>query len=207
MSKFRFAAVGVTLLLLAACGPVHPGAAATIAGTRISMSEVDDLADTYCAVSSVQSQGQGGAVDRVEVRRQAVADLTAGEVADQIAADRNYDITVPPLSASDLAQIKQLFGARSDAVVDLVDRNQRTTAIVLEMAKDAGNQSQDQDTLLQAGSEELSKAIAAADVSIDPRFGLDDSGQQIATTGSLSIPSTVLDATASEDRPAALKCS
>lgn len=207
MSKFRFAAVGVTLLLLAACGPVHPGAAAVVSGTRIPITEVDDLAETYCAVSSVQSQGQGGDIDRAEVRRQAMADLLAGEVADQIADERGYDITVPPLSDQDLAQIDQLFGSRADAVVDLVDRNQRTTAIAIQMAKDAGVQAQDEDTLIQAGSEQLGRAIAAADTKVDPRFGLDGSGQQIAVTGSLSVPSGALDATASEDRPAALKCS
>ena len=45
MSKFRFAAVGVTLLVLAACGPAHPGAAAVVSGTRIPITEVDDLAE------------------------------------------------------------------------------------------------------------------------------------------------------------------
>jgi len=207
MSKSRLAAFGLAALLLAACGPVHPGAAAVVDGTRISMSDAEDLAQVYCAVSLVNAQQQGtDEIDNTLIRRQAVSDLMAGTLADQIARERGFEIEVPALTAADRDQIGELFGDDADAVFELIDRNQRTNAVALELARESGADVTDEDAALQAGHELLARAADEADISVDPRFGLSDAGRQIAETGSLSVPSVSLDATASEDRPAALKC-
>ncbi len=207
MSKLRLVAVGATALLLAACGPVNPGSAAVVEGTRISMTDADDLADTYCTVTLIDGQQSGTTeADNAALRRQAVADLVAGAIADTIAKQRDYSVNVPELSAADQTQIEQLFGDDTPAVLDLVERNQRTNAIATQMAKDAGSTATDADSLLQAGHSLLSEATSDLDITVDPRFGMSETLQQIGETGSLSVPEVSLSDTAAEDRPQALKC-
>jgi len=207
MSKTRLAVLGLAALLLAGCGPVHPGAAAVVEGTRIPMSDVDDVADVYCTASLSGQSGSAAGIDSAALRRQSVADLVAGEVADQIAKDRDYQVTVPTLPAADRAQLEQMFGDDLDAALSLIERNQRTGVIAQQMAREADASIPEGEQLLQAGQQLLSQATAEADISIDPRFGLDDTVQQISDSGSLSVFGGALDATATEDRPAALQCS
>lgn len=208
MSKTRLAVLGIAALLMAGCGPVHPGAAAVVGDTRIPLSDVDDGASVYCTASLAQAQESGSAgIDTAALRRQSLADLLSGEVADQIAEERGYQVTVPALGAENKAQLEQLFGDQLDAALALVERNQRTGAIAMEMAREADPTLTDEEQLVQAGQQLLAEAIADSDVSVDPRFGLDETVQQVAESGSLSVSSGELDATAVEDRPAALQCS
>lgn len=212
MSKTRLAVLGIAALLMAGCGPVHPGAAAVVGDTRIPMSDVDDGATVYCTASLAQAQGQGqeggsAGIDTAALRRQSLADLLSGEVADQIAEERGYEITVPALGAEDKVQLEKLFGDQLEAAIVLVDRNRRTGAIAIEMARESDAQITDEEQLTQLGQQLLSEAIVDSDVSVDPRFGLDQTVQQVAESGSLSVAGGELDATAVEDRPAALQCS
>ncbi|MTB87990.1 hypothetical protein H9L21_03350 [Aeromicrobium senzhongii] len=207
MSKTRLAVLGLAALLLAGCGPVHPGAAAVVGDTRIPMSDVDDVASVYCAASKQQAQqGGAGSVDSAALRRQSLADLLVGEIADQIAQERDLTIEVPALTAEDKAQLEQMFGDQVDEAVKLVERNQRTSAIALELGREAAPAGTDEEQLVQAGQQLLAQQIAEFDVSVDPRFGLDETIQQVSESGSLSVPGGELDATAIEDRPQALQC-
>ena len=209
MSKTRLLVLGLAGLTLAACGPVHPGAAAVVDGSRIAMSDVDDVAAVYCAASASEGQAGDGAqagVDAIGLRRQAMADLLAGKVADQIAQERDYDITTPAVSDQDRTQLETIFGDDVDDAVALVERNQRTSAIVIEMAREQNPTVKDEQQLLQVGQSLLGEAVADRDIEVDPRFGLDDTLQQISENGSLSVAAISLDATAVEDRPVALQC-
>lgn len=207
MSKTRLAVLGLAALLMAGCGPVNPGAAAVVDGTRIPMSDVDDVADVYCTASLSGQGGSAAGIDSSALRRQSVADLVSGAVADRVAKERGYEVTVPALAAADRQQLEQMFGDDLDAALELIERNQRTGVIAQEMAREAGASAQDAEALAQAGQQLLAQATADSDIEIDPRFGLDDTVQQIADSGSLSVAGGELDATATEDRPAALQCS
>lgn len=207
MSKTRLAVLGLAALLMAGCGPVNPGAAAVVDGTRIPMSDVDDVADVYCTASLSGQGGSAAGIDSSALRRQSVADLVSGAVADRVAKERGYEITVPALATADQEQLVQMFGDDLDAALELIERNQRTGAIAQEMAREAGASATDGEALAQAGQQLLAQATAESDIEIDPRFGLDDTIQQIADSGSLSVAGGELDATATEDRPAALQCS
>ncbi|MFS0884180.1 hypothetical protein [Aeromicrobium sp. 179-A 4D2 NHS] len=209
MSKTRLVVLGLAALALSACGPVHPGAAAVVDGSRIAMSDVDDVAAVYCAASlsggTAEGQNQAG-IDTIGLRRQAIADLLAGEVADSIAQERDYDITVPKVSGQDRAQLEEMFGDDLDGALALIERNQRTSAIVVEMAREQNPDVTDEQQLLQAGQQLLGQAVNDRDITVDPRFGLDETLQQIGDTGSLSVPAVSLEGTAVEDRPEALQC-
>ncbi|GAA3533692.1 hypothetical protein AFL01nite_21530 [Aeromicrobium flavum] len=201
------AVLAIAASVMAGCGPVSPGAAAVVDGNKIPFSEVDDGADVYCAASLSQGGEGAASVDNAALRRQSLADLVAGEVADRIAAERDYTVTVPALGAQERAQLEELFGDRFDAALRLVERNQRTGVIATQMAREADASLTDQEQLLQAGQQLLAQETASSDIDVDPRFGLDETVQQIGETGSLSVAGGELDATAVEDRPAALQCS
>ncbi|MBD1269080.1 hypothetical protein IDH50_02435 [Aeromicrobium tamlense] len=207
MSKTRLAVLGLAALLMAGCGPVNPGAAAVVDGTRIPMSDVDDVADVYCTASLSGQGGSAAGIDSSALRRQSVADLVSGAVADRVAKERGYQVTVPALAAADREQLEQMFGDDLDAALELIERNQRTGVIAQQMAREADSSLQEGEALQQAGQQLLAQATADSDIEIDPRFGLDDTVQQIADSGSLSVAGGELDATATEDRPAALQCS
>ncbi|GAA2079863.1 hypothetical protein [Aeromicrobium tamlense] len=207
MSKTRLAVLGLAALLMAGCGPVNPGAAAVVDGTRIPMSDVDDVADVYCTASLSGQGGSAAGIDSSALRRQSVADLVSGAVADRVAKERGYQVTVPALADADREQLEQMFGDDLDAALELIERNQRTGVIAQQMAREADSSLQEGEALQQAGQQLLAQATADSDIEIDPRFGLDDTVQQIADSGSLSVAGGELDATATEDRPAALQCS
>lgn len=207
MSKTRLAVLGLAALLMAGCGPVNPGAAAVVDGTRIPMSDVDDVADVYCTASLSGQGGSAAGIDASALRRQSVADLVSGAVADRVAQDRGYRISVPTLGEADRQQLEQMFGDDLDSALRLIERNQRTGAIAQEMAREADASIPEGEALVQAGQQLLAQAAADSDIEIDPRFGLDHTIQQIADSGSLSVAAGGLGATAAQDRPAALQCS
>src|SRR6478736_1946236 len=118
MSKTRLAVLGLAALLMAGCGPVNPGAAAVVDGTRIPMSDVDDVADVYCTASLSGQGGSAAGIDSSALRRQSVADLVSGAVADRVAKERGYQVTVPALAAADREQLEQMFGDDLDAALE-----------------------------------------------------------------------------------------
>src|SRR5690606_18275192 len=133
----RLAALGLAALLMAGCGPVNPGAAAVVDGTRIPIAEVDDVAQVYCTASISGGEGSAAGIDSAALRRQSLADLVAGAVADRVAADREYDVRIPALGAQEKEQLEAMFGDDVDAALALIERNQRTGVIASQMAREA----------------------------------------------------------------------
>lgn len=207
MSKTRLAVLVGAALLMAGCGPVSPGAAAVVDGDRIPIAAVDEGAHVYCTASLAGQGGSAAGIDSVALRRQSLADLVAGAVADRVAAERDYTVTVPALGSAEVDQLESMFGDDLEAALTLVRRNQRTGVIATQMAQEADPRLSGEEQLLQAGQQLLAQETSRSDIDVDPRFGLDATVQQIADTGSLSVPGGELDATAVEDRPAALQCS
>lgn len=202
-------------LLLAGCSSsMAPGAAAVVDGTTVSLDEADRTAAVYCQVAVFSSaQAGGGTVDNADVRRQAVTELVSGIVADDVARAEGLRI---PRSAWEFtrAQRRQvaeaLPGADLDEVVRVLEEGQRTFAIAERLGERETGQTvteENAQSIQQAGREVLSRAIADADVHIDPRFGLGDDGQQVADTGSLSVSSDVLNEDAPVSAPETQRCS
>ncbi len=207
MSKTRLLAFGMSALLLAACGPVNPGAAAVVDGTRISMAKANDYADSYCLISLMSAQQQGTtSLDNAMIRRQALTELIVAARADSIAKKAGYDIQPQSLATADLKQIKEIFGDEADQIIELIERNQRTSAIAAKIAAEAGVKSQDQNQLAQAGFELLMKQFEGQDLKVDPRFGLSDGLEQTSQTGSLSTSISALENTDPASLPQALQC-
>ncbi len=202
-------------LLLAGCsGSISPGAAAVVDGTTVSMEEADRTAAVYCEVALFSSaQAGGGTVDNADVRRQAVTELVSAIVADEVA--RREGLRIPrsayEFTRAQREQVAQaLPRADLDEVVRVLQDGQRTFAIAERLGERETGQTvtqQNAEDVQQAGRAVLSEAIAAADVHIDPRFGLGSDGQQVADTGSLSVSSDVLNEDAPRTAPATQRCS
>src|SRR5215212_4662651 len=95
MTRARAAVLIVAALTLAACGNIHPGAAAVVDDQTISMRTLNKTARAYCTLSLAGSQQQGAtSPDNAEVRRQAVTTLVSLAVGRKLA--KEHGITVRP---------------------------------------------------------------------------------------------------------------
>jgi hypothetical protein len=188
--KLRVLVVTATALLVAGCGSVHPGAAAVVGDTSISMARADDVATVYCQLTLL-SAGQGTPVGNADVRRQAVTDLVVGVVAREMADDANltpnpssYEIT--PAQRKDIA--KEFPADQLDLVVDTLNDAQRTYAIAdLLGAKRIDDPDAEAEQLRDQGLQLIQAEVARRDVRFDPRFGIGRDGTAKAPTGSLSV--------------------
>jgi hypothetical protein len=188
--KLRVLVVTATALLVAGCGSVHPGAAAVVGDTSISMSRADDVATVYCQLTLL-SAGQGTPVGNADVRRQAVTDLVVGVVAREMADDANltpnpssYEIT--PAQRKDIA--KEFPADQLDLVVDTLNDAQRTYAIAdLLGARKIDDPDAEAEQLRDQGLQLIQAEVARRDVRFDPRFGIGRDGTAKAPTGSLSV--------------------
>lgn len=210
----RLAAAAVLLGGLTGCADgLRPGAAAIVDGSVISMSRADDAAAVYCQVAVYSAQQQSAEpLGSADVRRQAVSELIAARVADDLAEQEGLRI---PASAwrFDREQRRQVLGALPNAdpdlAVDVLEEGQRTYAIAQALGERATGEeatAANADELQAAGREVIAEAIAAADVAVDPRFGLGDDGAQRASTGSLSVAGGALDDAGADVVPSTQQC-
>jgi hypothetical protein len=189
--KLRVLVAAATVLVLAGCGSVHPGAAAVVGDTTISMERADDVATVYCQLTLL-SAAEGTPIDNADVRRQAVTDLVAGIVAREMAEEAN--LTINPssyeVSPTQRKEIAQAFpDGQLDRVVEAINDSQRTYAIAEQLgAKEVDAPDVEAEQLVDQGLQMIQAEVARRDVRFDPRFGISGDGTQKAATGSLSVP-------------------
>jgi len=216
------AAVAVAGLVLGGCGGVNPGAAATVDGVTIPLSEVDAMARAFCAadIASAKLQDQPPTPrDTAEYRNRVLGTLMNAELASQAVDD--LDIDVPASAAeSDLTQFEELFAMMSDdetsALTDYIGVFSRLDASTRAIGSEQGGQevAADPEAAIAAGQEYLAERAADADIELDPRFGTPDDGQIVGGSGSLSVPADDEDAASAStaggtdaDAPASQVCS
>jgi len=206
--KLRTLAAAAVALLLAGCGSVHPGAAAVVDDTTISMGQADDVAAVYCQLAVVTAP-EGTPISNADVRRQAVTDLVVGVVAREMADKANLkpiasDYEVTPTQRKEIA--RSVAEDEVDPVIDAINASQRTFAIA-ELLGAQQNDSPDAEAeqLRQQGLQLIQAEVARRDVRFDPRFGIAGDGTQKAATGSLSVPVEAPDPS-QEGLPATQQC-
>lgn len=200
--------------LLAACGSVHPGAAAVVGSKTISMSTLERTAEAYCVLTLSSAQQQGvESVSNSDIRRQAVVSLVSTIVARDLA--KADDLTIAPrlytLGQADLDQIRATFpDADQDALKEAIEQSQEVSAIAVALAARQTGQTPDetnQAALDELGRAAIMKAFKEQDVKFAPRFGLSPSGAPRAATGTLSVTPVDLEAPAAEELPDTQRCS
>ena len=194
-------------LLLAGCGSVHPGAAAVIDGTTISMSRADDVATVYCKLSLL-SAPEAAPIPNADVRRQAVTDLAVGIVADDMAEEAGLDPNPSSyeISRSQRNELAQTFeGSELDDVVATINESQRAFAIAeLLGAEENDDPDAEPQQLQEQGLQLIQAELQRRELEFDPRFGIGDDLRQVANTGSLSVP--VEASTDPKELPATQQC-
>lgn len=199
--------------VLAACGSIHPGQAAVVGTTQISMTKADQRASAYCAVSLASAQEPGAQVlSNAQLRRQALADMITLTVATKVAKEKGVRAD-PTLYAMDDARKKQLrkvfAKSHPDQVVNAIYMAQKAYALTLALGEDATGMtfSQKNGQQLQAAGEDIIKAaMKKTDITVDGRFGLDDMTAQISQTGSLSVGEAAVAKLTAQALPATQRC-
>lgn len=206
--KLRVLVAAAVALLLAGCGSIHPGAAAVVDDTTISMSQADDVAVVYCQLA-LASAPAGTPISNADVRRQAVTDLVVGVVAREMAdkakvSPNASDYEITPAQRKEIAQ--SVSDDELDPVVDAINASQHTFAIAeLLGGQQNSNPDADAEQLRQEGLQLIQAEVARRDVRFDPRFGIARDGTQKAATGSLSVPVEAPDPS-QEGLPATQQC-
>ena len=196
----RGAVAAAAGLLLTACGQVHPGAAAVVGDTRISLDQVDSLSEAYCRATIAIAASQEQPVEPrqgVESRRTVLSALLQLEIA-RATAD-SLGVEVPPSSYAVAEQEYQglldvVDDEYDDEVTELLSVNAETRALVVaigahELGQDVAEIDQQQlEQVAQQGQQVVSEFAADVDIDVDPRLGLGSDGQILTQTGSLSVP-------------------
>lgn len=216
MTRARAAMLAVAGLMLAACGNVHPGAAAVVDGETISMDTLNDTAKVYCLdqLSAAQQQGTAaGAVSNLVVRRTAVTAAVSIIVARKL--EKSRGLTINPATYEvpdgDRSAVGKAFpGVDVDTAVKVIEDSREVSAIAVALGAESTGTTptaENQAQLAEAGQAEIAKAFASNDVSFAPRFGLSGSGSATSDTGTLSASPTDLEAPAAEELPDPQRCS
>lgn len=212
LTRTRIAVLVLVGMTLAACGNVHPGAAAVVDGQTISMKSLDTSAKALCTLALASSQG-GAPPANADVRRQAVSTLVSLVVARKLAKEEG--VTPKPadyeLTSDQERQVAKAFPDEKNLgeINKLIEQSQELSAISLALGQKVTGQAPTADTADQigaAGQAEIAKAFKKNDVEFAPRFGLSDtSAKVVSDTGSLSV-AKVTDAKPGS-LPAAQRCS
>ena len=212
MTRARAAVLVLAGLTLAACGNVHPGAAAVVDDQTISMKSVDKSAKALCTIALANPQ-RTAAISNADIRRQAVSTLVSLVVARKLADKEG--ITPKPadyeLTNDQEGQVAKAFPKEKnlDEVTKLIEQDRELQTISLAMGQKVTGQVPTPDNAAQlgaAGQAEITKAFKDNDVEFAPRFGLSNTSAKVITsTGSLSVTKA---AEAKPDQlPAAQRCS
>lgn len=183
----------VALLLLAGCGEITPGTAAVINGSRITNSEVDDLASAQCvAADRARKTGNSTTMAVSSVKQQSLGLLMDTELTKQYAEDE--DIT-PQLSLSKAFYgqiepgITPLPSKARSVLTDVFEDYAEGRAILVQAGSKASGQAPSQtnlDQLIQAGLQDRTAWAKKAKIETDPRYAPSEDGFPGGGDGSVS---------------------
>lgn len=202
MKRIRVGMAAAAMLALSACGSMHPGAAVVVGSESVSVDKVDDLAENLCEAIGASGQTGAGGKDA----RQQAANLMLTLTAAREAAD-DLGIEVEPsqyaVTGDDTAALEQQFpDSDVDQLENVIAISKESSALVTAIGEDQAGAGASAEDAQSAGQAYLQDFIADADVSIDPRYGLDDSGQPKDDADSLSVRVTE----PAEDLPTSQQC-
>jgi peptidyl-prolyl cis-trans isomerase SurA len=185
-------------VLLTGCGAVpafNPGVAARVGDETISVREVDEVTESYCAAAEAQLQ-QGQGLPQHYLRGQVAGGLALRAVADQFAAE--YGVSAGDQYAQAVAQARrspQVEGLTEDQVQALIDVQGapvylsavETSAGEVILEREGGT-STEPNAAQAAGEKAFLAWLEDQDVRIDPRFSVSlVDGQSVPTDSSISF--------------------
>src|SRR5829696_936982 len=126
MTRARAAVLVLAGLMLAACGNIHPGAAAVVDDQTISMKTLNKAAKAYCTLTVASAQS-ATVPDNAEVRRQTVTTLVSLIVARRVADEEGITPKAADyeLTREQEGQIAQAFPDEDlDEINKLIEQSQ-----------------------------------------------------------------------------------
>jgi hypothetical protein len=177
------AAMGMTVVL-AGCGTVPPGTASVVNGTKISRSDVTELAAAQCAGidQASKTQAQTQATPRKQLVQQALTLLMDIELSLQYG--KAEDVTPRPQEvAATYAQVAPLIKTLPKKYQPFMEETFQRWADGRDVMMQVGEQVTGQqpsasngDQLLSAGYQKREPWEKKADIETDPRYGPTASG-------------------------------
>lgn len=185
-------------VLLSGCGSVpdfNPGVAARVGDETISLSAVDDVAESYCGAIEPQLEKESQVFPNSLVLGNVAGNLTLRAAADQLAdeygveADKQYDRAVDQVEGS----LTDLSADQRDAIIEVDGTRVYVNAVQLSVGRailrEEGGSGGGDEAALAAGQEALQAWLDDNDVRLDPRYGLEiDQGQVVPADTSVSFP-------------------
>ena len=199
----RYAVAALSVAALAAvsgCGTdVHPGQAAVVDGTRISMSDANSFSDDFCVLYRPILQQQKPALSMSTVRALALDVLVRDELVHQYAEDRGW---TPPASYRTAVDGSTPGGAVPDRLrrrghLPHHPRGRGVRRLGLHQGRRGGRRRERPDPGragdARGGPEDPQRLRGRRRRHLDPRFGtVSPEGQYFPSTGGLSVPVTTL---------------
>lgn len=202
MKRIRVGMAAAAMLALSACGSVHPGAAVVVGNDSVSADKVDDLAENLCeAIGASGQTGVGGKDARQQAANLMLTLTAARQAADELGVEvepSQYAVTGDDTDALEA----QFPDADTDELAKIIAISKETGALVTAIGEDQAGTDASAKDAQAAGQQYLQEFLADADVSIDPRYGLDDTGQPKEDADSLSVRVT----DPAEDLPSTQQC-
>ncbi|WP_370618069.1 hypothetical protein [Mumia sp. Pv 4-285] len=177
-------AAAAASLVLAGCGTVQPGDAVVVGDSRLSMTELDELADAGCTFLATSATAQGSPVPGQGAVRQVIVSQEL-QLEGAVALAAKEGIEVPEaqweLPLAQQEQLKEMFdGDELETAKELLERDYQSLALRAAIGgRQAGEPVTPENTeqLTQLGSAAVAEELNRLDPSVDPRFGLDGTGQ------------------------------
>lgn len=174
------ATAAAVLAVSVGCG-VHPGAAADVDGTRIALDDVDRYTEAFCDATSAFAESQPGAagaqpVERQELRQQVAGVLIRLELAREVAEDLDVEVAPSELAVDEAAlppAIQELEDDQRETLVELFGQSQELSVLYGAIGEEVDPDGANPDPVA-AGQEYVAEQTSDADISVDPRIGLDD---------------------------------
>lgn len=193
------AVVALGLLAFSACGSdtvrneAHPGAAVVVGDERVSLDDVDDLAQRYCALYLKANGDEAAALPLQVLRNDSVQILTDAEVARQYVEANDLDVVALQAWLTDQAeQAASQYGLTGSDAEDFAEISAQvdTQAAYLAAGGQSGpvvDQAAGQQALV-SGEQKVSQWAASLDVELDPRFAPSTAEGYAFDSGSLAKP-------------------
>jgi hypothetical protein len=167
------------VLLLSGCGNVSPGTASVIDGTKISRSDVTELAEAQCAgiKQAAKSQAQSQAAPRRQLLQQSLTLLMDIELSLKYGKAENVSPRPEEVAATYAqveAPIKALPAKYQDFMKDVFQRWAAARDVLIQVGEQSTGQqptASNGDALLQAGYQKRDPWLGTVDIHTDPRYG------------------------------------
>ena len=198
-------------LLLSGCGSARPGVAAQVGDERITVREVDQLAQDYCQAFEEQFEGNGEVVPHRYLRGGILGLITRRTIAEQLA--EQYAVEPGDVYDDKVSQVEQSVQALPDEVHEAIITVETASAYVEAIQAAVGERLLDEEGVTSAkyteqvarGERAFADFVAEEGVEVDPQYGIavvDGQVTRVDTSLSYALSDDALKGGAEQPDPA-----